>query len=202
MCQAFVVVGTSLSRTKQRSLCAQERAERLVLVPNNRLAIAGEGAWYEWLSEQLPLPCELARGFPNPYDANTKRWESIWLRYLREEAKIDRKSVVIGHGTGADAVLRMLENTEAFGAVLVAPCDEYHAGERHGRPYHWSDIRRNCLHFVKHIHSDNDPFVTEDESRFVGRQLKDHESSLLLQGRGRFSDQVFEELLQILLSTL
>ncbi|KAJ8907894.1 hypothetical protein NDN08_007997 [Rhodosorus marinus] len=180
--------------------CGQTPPSRVVIVPNNQFTISSADAWYSWLKDEVSFDVEVAESFPNPYDANTKRWERVWLNYLRDELKIDSSTITIGHGSGADALLRFLENYPAYGSILVAPCDEYHAGERHGRPHHWVDIRRNCLHFIEHIYSIDDGFVTKSESRFVASQLR--AKSLELRGRGRISDSQLPEVKTILTAHL
>lgn len=83
---------------------------------------------------------------PNPYESNSKRWESVWLSTIRSAVHGKEPVSLLAHGTGADACLRFLEdNTVDGGVVLVAPTgDEYFAGERHGRAYHWQLIRDNA----------------------------------------------------------
>uniref|UniRef100_A0A7S2ZPF9 Uncharacterized protein n=1 Tax=Rhodosorus marinus TaxID=101924 RepID=A0A7S2ZPF9_9RHOD len=198
------VCGTALSTQRSGRIgklrCGQTRPSRVVIVPNNQYTISSAKAWYSWLKDEVSLDVEVAESFPNPYDANTKRWERVWLNYMRDELKIDSSTIAIGHGSGADALLRFLENYPAYGSILIAPGDEYHAGERHGRPHHWVDIRRNCLHFIEHIYSIDDGFVTEGESRFVASQLK--AKALELRGRGRLSDSQFPEVKTILTAHL
>ena len=94
----------------------------------------------------------------------------------------------MGHGSGADAVLRLAEGTQLWGMAVIGPCDEYPAAERHGRPLHWVDIRRNCPHFREHFYSTDDAFVTESESEDVGSNHGTE--SRRYSGRGRFRKQV------------
>lgn len=88
---AFVVGGAwcrqGIQRRVRCSLDGKGNGKlRVVIVPNNRLQIAGERVWYDWfLSSVSSVECVLVEEFPNPYDANTKRWESVWLEYLRRE---------------------------------------------------------------------------------------------------------------------
>ena len=82
---------------------------------------------------------------PDIYAFNNKRYERFWLGLLGDEdLQLDRSTLVIAHGTAADAVLRFAERTSLAGAVLLGPGDTYHAAERHGRAYVWTEIRRNC----------------------------------------------------------
>jgi len=47
---------------------------------------------------------------PNIYDFNTKRYESLWMDYMRQQAfSRENRSLIIAHGTSADAVLRYIE---------------------------------------------------------------------------------------------
>lgn len=115
------------------------KASGVVLVPDH--LTPHRPPWYAWLSSCLPVPVSIAP-VPNPYASNSKRWERVWLSTLREVTSPG--DALLGHGSGADVVLRYLEEGRAQGVVLVLPSsDEYFAGERHGRRYHWEAIRRN-----------------------------------------------------------
>jgi predicted alpha/beta hydrolase family esterase len=81
---------------------------------------------------------------PDIYAYNNKRYESFWLGLLgAEQLQLDSSTFVIADGTAADAVLRYAERTAIAGALLIGPGDTYHAAERHGRAYVWSEICRN-----------------------------------------------------------
>jgi len=121
--------------------------------------------WYCWLKDILEkesnLSVSILNEFPNPYESNSKRWERIWMEFLHQNLikfKSNSDSVIlIGHGSGADAVLRYLEEHSVDGAVIICASDEYHAGERHGREYHRDLILSNCNKFFIGFWSDNDP---------------------------------------------
>mmetsp|Transcript_1311 Transcript_1311/g.3603 ORF Transcript_1311/g.3603 Transcript_1311/m.3603 type:complete len:263 (-) Transcript_1311:125-913(-) len=128
---------------------------RVVLVPIARRLMSSTGipAWYSWLTDQLALSnieLHVMSDFPDPYEYNSKRWEQTWLDYIRRAANCEdlgssAKVVLIGHGSGADAVLRFLEDdVHVSFAILISPTDEYYAGERHGRAYHWNAIASSC----------------------------------------------------------
>lgn len=86
---------------------------------------------------------------------------------------------IVADGTGADAVLRLLEDSsEVDGAILLAPCDEYFAGERHGRPYHWGWIRRKHsglesrrTELIQYYREGGDGRVDEEESKVVAKYM-------------------------------
>jgi len=56
------------------------------------------------------------RTFPDPYDAH----EDIWIRFMENDIEINESDVVIGHSSGAAAILRFIESRKVKGAVLVS----------------------------------------------------------------------------------
>ena len=84
---------------------------------------------------------------PNIYESNTKRYEVQWLNYMKEELDLSSYDVVVGHGSSAEAVLRYMEQPypKLRSIVVLDVNDIYTAGERHGRRYHYSKIKRNSL---------------------------------------------------------
>jgi hypothetical protein len=81
---------------------------------------------------------------PDIYAYNNKRYERFWLGLLgAEQLQLDSSTFVIADGTAADAVLRFAERSAIAGALLIGAGDSYHAAERHGRAYVWSEVCRN-----------------------------------------------------------
>lgn len=168
---------------------------RVLLVPDH--LSPSRPLWYSWLSSSLPLPLFIAP-VPNPYDSNSKRWERVWLTALRKATAPG--DLLLGHGSGADVVLRFLEGTSADGVVLVLPSgDEYFAGERHGRRYHWERIRANV--------GDGGLGVVVSEAA-AGKEENDNLANMLradmvlevARGRGRLADEErVDEVLQLVL---
>ena len=138
--------------------------------------------WYAWAQRQLSdmglfreviLP-DNNGGMPDPNCAR----ESIWLPYMRDVLKCDADTVLIGHSSGAEAAMRLLESgTRLRGCVLVSAChtdlgepSEAAAGY-YNRPWDWAKIRGSCDWMVQ-FHSDNDPFIPlETEARVVAKGL-------------------------------
>lgn len=53
-----------------------------------------------------------------------RRYETFWLSFMAEELALCPGTLVVAHGTAADAVLRFVENHEAsasIAAVCVLP---------------------------------------------------------------------------------
>ena len=55
---------------------------------------------------------------PDPYEAK----EKIWLPFLLGRCDADASTILIGHSSGAEATMRLLENNKLLGAVLVSAC--------------------------------------------------------------------------------
>ena len=71
---------------------------------------------------------------PNILDYNTKRFEQLWLNYMREQ-NLSQYDLIIAHGTSAEALLRYMESEVLKRALLIDAPDIYTAGERHGRAF-------------------------------------------------------------------
>lgn len=89
------------------------------------------------------LPDMSTGDMPNVYDFNTKRYESLWMQYMRETLSLDKRDLIIAHGTSADAILRYMETNVVQCAILIDPSHFYTAGERHGRAYRYEVMKRN-----------------------------------------------------------
>lgn len=121
-------------------------ANRVIVVPNHLGAdVAEQHELYKHVKRSLStsVNVQVLCTVPNPYDSNTKRWERVWLSVLRDAIAKDSNISLLGHGSGADACLRLLEEEYIGGgfACFLPTSDEYYAGERHGRAYHWESIR-------------------------------------------------------------
>eukprot|EP00467_Chlorarachnion_reptans_P009896 CAMPEP_0114514886 /NCGR_PEP_ID=MMETSP0109-20121206/16409_1 /TAXON_ID=29199 /ORGANISM="Chlorarachnion reptans, Strain CCCM449" /LENGTH=235 /DNA_ID=CAMNT_0001694989 /DNA_START=151 /DNA_END=858 /DNA_ORIENTATION=+ len=168
---------------------------RILVIPDNK---SGK-VWYGNLATSVRTDVELAMDFPNPYDSMTKRWERIWIDSIRSYEP-DSNTVLVGHGSGAEAVLRFLEDHKVLGAILVAtPGDEYYAGERHGRLYRWESIKSNSG-FIVQFHSENDPMGKLEEAKNVAENSGSE--LFLLRDRGSFLQAQFPELVEIVKAKL
>lgn len=94
---------------------------------NRILIISGMGCapvrifnWYEWLEKEL-----LKRNFnvileqmPDPKAAR----ESYWVPFIRNQLKVDENTILIGHSSGCQAIMRIIEKDKVHGVILVAAC--------------------------------------------------------------------------------
>lgn len=131
---------------------------------------------------------------PNIHDFNTKRYESLWIQYMKS-LDLSQYCVVIGHGSSAEALMRYLESHSLpeTRIVVIDPTDLYTAGERHGRQFRFYYIVANSLGVDVYI-SPTSPIKSEslkvysdlvdqsnDERVKLFEPLDDHEYNILLQ---------------------
>ena len=101
---------------------------RICIVPGNGCPPGGirQSNWYGWMERQLvasKLFSEvILRDMPDPYGAK----EEEWLPFLLTECAVDAHTIIIGHSSGAEAAMRLLERQPLLGVVLVSAC---HTGE-------------------------------------------------------------------------
>jgi len=64
-------------------------------------------------------PCMLCtQNMPDPVYAR----EHIWHKFIRESLRCDEHTIIIGHSSGAEAAMRLLETDKLRGVVLVSAC--------------------------------------------------------------------------------
>ena len=172
---------------------------RCVIIPGN--GCTGKVAhanWYGWLETTLKAENSfdevlLPETMPDPVAAR----ESIWVPYIRDELKADERTIVVGHSSGAEAAMRLAEETKVFALCLVSAChtDLGDAGEAasgyYARPWDWAAIRSNTRRIVQ-FHGNGDPFIPLAEARHVAENLGSeyHE----LRARSHFFAPPFPEL--------
>jgi len=159
---------------------------RCVIVPGNGCTPIARSNWYAQAAAALRrsgLFSEVVcRDMPDPYVAR----ESVWLPFLVDKCGADADTVLIGHSSGAEATMRLLETSRLRGAVLVSACwtdlgepNETAAGY-YSRPWEWAAIKANAG-FIAQFHSLDDPFIPPAEAQHVAENLQseyiEHESS-------------------------
>ncbi|MDD5103900.1 MAG: alpha/beta fold hydrolase [Candidatus Peribacteraceae bacterium] len=161
---------------------------------------SGEGVGHYWFPyaarEFRTLGFEVrAKDFP---DAHLAR-KSIWLPFLEKECGADENSILIGHSSGAIAVMRWAEQHQIVGSVLVGAyyTDTGSENERlsgyFDDPWDFEAIRRNQQWIIQFASVD-DPFFPIEEPRLVSRELQTeyHEFT----NRGHFFEKEFPELIE------
>lgn len=120
----------------------QKESQRIVIIPGMGCAPVLECNWYAWLRDKLESDSTgrftvILEDMPDPYAAR----ESQWLPFIRDTLKIDEKTILIGHSSGCEAIMRLLEKDKVRGIILVAAChtdlgsDDEKASEYYNRPW-------------------------------------------------------------------
>jgi len=151
---------------------------RIVIVPGNGCTPIHEANWYAQMKEAClasDLFSEVVMPeyeMPDPYGAK----ETIWVPFILDELKADANTILIGHSSGAEAAMRLLEEHALFGCILVCAChtdlgepNEASAGY-YARPWQWEAIRANSG-FILQYHSIDDPFIPQEEANHVASSL-------------------------------
>lgn len=137
------------------------------------------GDWIPWVKAQLESRGYFVwtPGFPTPVGQSYASWRVAIEQLI---SKIDTETILIGHGTGALFVLKLLaeRTTSIKGIVLVSPYAQplAHAAYQKASedflktPIDWTKAKQNSG-FVTIIAGNDDPFVPLAESQFVAQQL-------------------------------
>jgi len=152
--------------------------------------------WYGWLARSIQNPKVevLVKNMPDPHTAR----RTIWLPFMKDTLKVDEETIVVGHSSGAAAILRFLETNKVGAAILISAYtsdlgdpNEKASGYFEG-PFLWDQIRKNARKIIQFTSSD-DPFLPIDEQLAVvqGTQAIHHSFT----DRGHFMEPTFPELL-------
>jgi len=174
---------------------------KIVIIPGNGGCDVLRDHWHPWLKKELEKHHihVVAKNMPDPFLARMK----YWLPFMEKELQCDENTVVIGHSSGAEAVMRYLETHTLRGAILVSACytdlgllEEKMSGY-YSHPWLWSEMKDHA-EWIAQFHSLNDPFIPVTEARYVHEHLgtEYHE----LEDGGHFiATAVFPELLEVIL---
>ena len=173
---------------------------RVLIVPGNGCSPISKANWYRWLSDALnatnDFECPLL-DFPD----SRKARESMWLPFIRDKLQCNRDCILVGHSSGAEAIMRLLETDRVHGVVLVSAChtDLGMESERisgyYSRPWNWHAIASNADWIVQ-FHSTDDPFIPVDEARFVAAHIASE--YIERQERGHFMTKTLDDVMSVL----
>eukprot|EP00741_Cyanophora_paradoxa_P007035 tig00001071_g6807.t1 len=170
---------------------------KVVIVPGNGDGDVTLANWYGWLQRQLKqagIPANL-ENMPDPITAR----EEVWLPFIVESLGADEHTVLVGHSSGAEAAMRLLEKQRLAGAVLVAACwtDLGSANERasgyYSRPWQWNLIRRNAG-WIQQYASGDDWAIPLEEHHHVRDSLRAATAEPPVPGAGEPAEYAYEEL--------
>lgn len=167
--------------------------------------------WFPWLKSELEkLGYEVwVPDLPGAEKPDMERYK----KFLLEQEWDFTDNVVIGHSSGAVAILGLLEalpeNTQIDAAILVGAFTERLATEPSwemlrglfGRPFNFDAIKQKARQFI-FVHSDDDPYCPLEQAKELHQKLGGE--FILMHGCGHFSAKLdprfsqFPELLDII----
>ena len=166
-----------------------------MIIPGNGNADISQ-FWYPQVKSELEkLGMKvIAKNMPDP-DLARKQY---WLPFIEENVK-DQQAILIGHSSGAVAILRYLEENKAEGAVLIGACYTDLGDEKEkvsgyfDEPWNWEKIKKN-VKWVIQFASTDDTYIPIDEARYVKDQLNAEYYEFT--NRGHFMENEFPELIE------
>ncbi|CAF3100395.1 unnamed protein product [Rotaria sp. Silwood2] len=180
----------------------QVERQRIVIVPGMGCVPVRDCNWYAWLEQELKKDPSgrfsvILEDMPDPHGAR----ESQWVPFIQDTLKFDEKTILIGHSSGCEAIMRLLEKDKVRGVILVAAChtdlgdENERASEYYNRPWNWDAIRTNTEWIVQ-LHSPSDKLIPVVEGRFVAEKLKSE--YMELERRGHFMGKQLPEILSVI----
>ena len=157
--------------------------------------------WYPYAKAELEKAgiVVVAKNMPDPELGSMK----YWIPFIEGQIGDGPDKILIGHSTGAVAIMRYLEIHKILGAVLVGACYTdlgFESEKRSGyydKGWKWDVIKKNA-DWILQFASLNDPYIPIDDARFIRDKLKSHYYEY--PDQGHFSDDVhkteFPELIE------
>eukprot|EP01060_Flectonema_neradi_P039426 TRINITY_DN8679_c0_g1_i1.p1 TRINITY_DN8679_c0_g1~~TRINITY_DN8679_c0_g1_i1.p1 ORF type:complete len:196 (+),score=28.13 TRINITY_DN8679_c0_g1_i1:129-716(+) len=156
---------------------------RIIILPGNGGGDVRKCNWYAWLQNKLQEELKdsvevILRNMPDPVVAR----RSKWLPFVINELGADEKTIIIGHSSGAEAAMRLAEEVELLGIILVGACHTdlgepneaasgYYPDSKTGEnPWRWELQKQHCK-FISVFASENDPFLPIAEQQHVSQSL-------------------------------
>ena len=178
---------------------------KIMIIPGNGSPDMNSEIWYPYIKKELEIIKSNIKIFEiiikNMPDPDLAR-KDYWLPFIEQQLKGDENAILIGHSSGAVAILRYLEKHKVQGAILIGACytdlgdvKEKASGYFDGE-WNWSKIKQNAKWIIQFA-STNDPYIPIEEARHVRDKL--HTEYYEYDDQGHFSSDVtFPELVEVL----
>jgi uncharacterized protein len=192
----------------------------VIICPGNGCNHIRHCNWYGHLYEQLThhqpnkILCHCA-DFPDALHARRDRWVPH-IHQIVQQYPADSRIVLVGHSSGAQAVLRYTEEYATCTTAILVAATYSDLDNPHERasgyypvldanqqpihnPYQFDKMRQNCPQWFQ-FHSDNDPFIPLAEAERIrkGLDLVIDKEYFMLPGRSHFFEP-FPDLLETIL---
>lgn len=149
------------------------KSPRVVLLHGNGDG-RGSDNWFPWLKKELEalgVPCE-APDLPDPVLAQAK----YWFPYFSDVLKLGPDDLVIGHSSGALAIMKYAETHKIGASVLVGTYytdlgyDDERTSGYFDTPWKWDKIKAN-QNWTMIFASKDDPYIPVNEPQFIRDKL-------------------------------
>lgn len=145
---------------------------RAMIIPGNDNTLITSN-WYPYVKEELEkLGIEvIAQNMPDPKFAR----KDIWLPFIKEKTS-GENSILIGHSSGAVAILKFLEENRCRLAIIVGAYytdlgdDLEKKSGYFDEPWKWEQIKNNAEKIVLFA-SQDDPYIPISEPRFIREKV-------------------------------
>jgi hypothetical protein len=175
---------------------------RIAIIHGNHGSTA-DTCWIPWLKTELEKQDFVVNAPTMPDNFYAKA--SIWLPYMEKELNCDETTIVIGHSSGALAVMRYAENHKILGSVLIAAAhtdlgsEVERASGYFNTPWLWDKIKANQQWIIQ-LASPDDPYIPIIEAQYIHNNLDTEYYEF--PNRGHFLDNTIPEALSIVLNKL
>lgn len=145
---------------------------KAIVIPGNGNTDVTEN-WFQSVKKELEkLGIDvIAENMPDPDLARKK----YWLPFIKEKLSTE-DAILIGHSSGAVAILRYLEENKCQLAILVGVCYTDLGDEKEKKsgyydvPWKWDKIKNNAEKIVIFA-SRNNPYIPISEPLFIKEKL-------------------------------
>ncbi len=94
----------------------------VMIIPGNGASNVYKSNWYSYMKVELEksdkFSSVILENMPDPINAK----EGIWVPFIKRVVDADDNIILIGHSSGAEAIMRLLEQTVVLGVILIAAC--------------------------------------------------------------------------------
>lgn len=134
----------------------------------------GRDNWFPYVKKQLE-----EKGFTVVSETmpdNVLARESQWLPFLRDKLGADEDTILVGHSSGAVAVMRFAEDNKLYGSILVGASytdlgdEDERASGYFDHPWQWEKIKAN-QNWIIQFASTDDPYIPVEEARHIHERL-------------------------------
>lgn len=167
-----------------------------MIIPGNANADMSQ-FWYPYVKKELEKIGikVIAKNMPDP-DLARKEY---WLPFIEEQTGGAQQTILIGHSSGAVAILRYMESHKIEGAVIVGVCYTDLGDEKekisgyYEDPWRWEKIKQNAKWIIQFASAD-DPYIPTEEARYVRDRLNTEYYEYA--DRGHFMENEFSEFVE------